>query len=114
MRAIRGLEKRCEHGKCNVFIDVCQTYIFIDAVLIRTDDEDALIGTTGGIAGTGGVDRNCPGIMNGRDPPWGGVTVEAARLGGADAEGKIPRARRAAIKGFSDEEVGGVLLAEGT
>lgn len=45
-------------------------------------------------------------MKNGRDPPAGGVPLEGAIIGGADADGSRPRARRAAMRGFSACAVG--------
>ncbi len=77
----------------------------MDAVLMGTADETGI--DTGGV-GVGGVDRIPPGTRNGRDSPVGKVPPPPM-AGGADAGGKMPRARRAAISGLSG---GGVLVAE--
>lgn len=85
------------------------TYIFIETVFVGTVDESPTGVDAWGVE-TGGVDRNWPGIRNGRDPA-GGVPPEPI-IGGADAGGNSPRILRAAIRGFSAGW--GVLLAGGS
>jgi hypothetical protein len=75
----------------------------MDAVVIGIVDETAI--ETGGV-GAGGVDSIPLGTRKGSGSPVGGWPM----TGGADAGGRIPRDRRAAINGFSGW---GVLLEEG-
>lgn len=76
-------------------------YIFMDAVVIGTTEEAAIeMGV-----GAEGVDRIPPGMRKGKASPFpaGGWPI----VGGAEAGGRMPRDRSAAMRGLSGR---GVLL----
>lgn len=74
------------------------TYILMDAVFICT----SIVISEGTC--TGGVCWTCPGTISGNAEAKFGV---GAADGGAEPPGKIPRALKAVIRGFSDEVAAG-------